>query len=150
MKTKRYLLILALTLLLLLAGWIGTRSLLAEHSPAPNPTQPGTDDRLHQLVQARYESARKVFQIEAALVEGGKSTLLNLCEAARRVRDAAVELSPAKEDVMAAHAQYLQVIRRFEASVNKVADAGMAPPLDKELARYLRCDAEIALLKASR
>ncbi len=134
----------------LLAGWqvIVIRS--AEHSTDPALGKKEKTDQLLQLLQSRYDSALKIYQIEESLVGMGRSTLFNLCEAARRVRDASLELFPTREAQIEAHNRYCQIVRRFEESVSKSAEAGAVPKTDKELANYMRCDAEISLLKASK
>jgi hypothetical protein len=149
-NARRFFITLTLLLTALVTAWTITLTYSAERTRVVNQQEQGAEDRFQQLLKSRYDSALKIFQIEETLVERGRSTLANLCVSARRVRDAALDLSSKREDQLAAHNQYLAVVRRFEENVNKVAESGMASPSDKELARYLRCDAEIALLKTAR
>jgi len=76
--------------------------------------------------------------------------MMNLYEASCRLRDSAIELSSKPEEQLEALRNHLAVTRRLEESVNKAVETGVAPVLDKDFARYLRLDAEIALLRAKR
>jgi len=138
-----------IVLLALLASWRVTAIQSATRDQNATSKKQDVQDQLQQLLQSRYDSALKIFQIEESLVNSGRATLVNLCESARRVRDAALELNPAQKAQIEAHTQYLQVVRRFEESVNKSVGAGIMPQSDKEMARYMRYDAEIGLIKAT-
>jgi hypothetical protein len=72
---------------------------------------------------------------------------MNVYEAARRVRDSAMELTAEPAEQLTALTKYLAVTKRVEESMNRVVEKGVAPSSDRELARYLRLDAEIALLR---
>jgi hypothetical protein len=123
-------------------------AMAAPAGPTQRPAQPQENSgELSRLLTARYETARRLLEIEEALLKDGRATLFTICEAARRVRDSALELSSGAEARRAALTNYLAVTRRLEESVSRVVESGRAPTSDKELALYLRLDAEIALLR---
>jgi len=135
-------------LVLLPAAWIAAGSHAAEAAQSPKQPAPPTVGELHQLLKARYDAAASLLEIEEQMLETGKSSLKKVVEAARRVGDSARELTGEPAEQLKALTKYLAVTRRLEDETNKAVEAGAAPPSDRELARYLRLDAEIALLRA--
>jgi len=129
-------------------AWLVTTGRAAETARNAKPLEQATAGELQQLLKARYDIAANLLDIEEKRLNEGKSTLRSVYEAARRVRDSAVELTGDRSEQIAALTKYLAVTRRLEDGVNKVVEAGAATPSDQELARYLRLDAEIALLRA--
>jgi hypothetical protein len=127
--------------------WTVIASRAAETSPSINPSEHATAGELHQLLKARYDIAANLLDSEEKRLEDGRATLKSVYEAARRVRDSAMELTAEPAEQLAALTKYLAVTRRVEESMNRVVDQGVAPSSDRELARYLRLDAEIALLR---
>lgn len=139
----------AIALLLSLPiAWIITAGHAAETAQSGKQSEQATTGDLRQLLKARYDIAASLLEIEEKRLNEGKSTLLNVYESARRVRDSATELTGAPAEQLAALTKYLAITRRVEDSMNRVVAKGAAPPSDRELARYLRLDAEIALLRA--
>jgi hypothetical protein len=134
----------------LLASWTVTLSRAAVEAQTPKLSPHEIDRDLRRLVEARYESARKLLAIEEHRLKEGGSSLTSVCEASRRVGDAALELTHNPEAQLAALTNHLAVARRLEESVNRAAENGAATSSDTELARYWRLDAEIALLRAKR
>ncbi len=128
--------------------WMVAAGRAAETAPGSKPPEQATAGELQRLLKERYEVAANLLDVEEKRLDEGKSTLRNVYEAARRVRDSALELTGDRAEQIAALTKYLAVTRRLEDSVNKVVEAGAATSSDKELARYLRLDAEIALLRA--
>jgi hypothetical protein len=129
------------------AAWIVTGGRAAETAPsARQPSQP-TLGELHQLLKARYAAATTLLEVEEKRLEQGKSSLMKVCEAARRVADSAKELTGDPAEQLNALSKYLAATRRLEEETDKAVKMGAAPPSDKELARYLRLDAEITLLR---
>jgi hypothetical protein len=110
--------------------------------------EPSYRDELDQLLKKRYETARKLLELEEARLREGITTLGRVCDAARWVRDSAIELPAQADERLTALNNYVALARRLEESVDKAAQRGMAPPSDREFARYLRLDAEIALLRS--
>ncbi len=138
-----------LVLLVSLAiAWVVTAGRAAETPRSTKQPDHATAGELRRLLKARYEIAANLLEIEEKRLNEGKSTLRSVYEAARRVRDSAVELTGDRAEQIAALTKYLAVAHRLEDSVNKVVEVGAATPSDRELARYLRLDAEIALLRA--
>lgn len=134
----------------LLASWIVTPSRAAGEAQTPRLPARETDGELQRLVEARYESARQLLAIEERRLKQGGSSLTSVSEASRRARDAALELNHKPEAQLAALTNHLAITRRLEESVSRAAENGAATSSDKELARYWRLDAEIALLRAKR
>jgi hypothetical protein len=73
--------------------------------------------------------------------------MMSVYEAARRLRDSAMELTAERAEQLAALTKYLAITRRLEEEMGRVVEKGAAPASDRELARYLRLDAEIVLLR---
>ena len=119
----------------------------AETPPSINPSEHATAGELHQLLKARYDIAANLLESEEKRLNEGRSTLMSVYEAARRVRDSAMELTAEPAEQHAALTKYLAVTRRLEESMNRMVEKGVAPSSDGELARFLRLDAEIALLR---
>lgn len=128
-------------------AWIVTAGRAAETAPNGKPPERATAGELHRLLKARYDIAASLLDVEEKRLNEGRATLMNVCEAARRVRDSAMELTGEPAEQSAALTKYLGVMRRLEESMNRVVEKGVAPSSDRELARYLRLDAEIALLR---
>ena len=131
-------------------AWMVAAGGAAESAPSPKPPQQTRTGELRQLLKERYDIAANLLAMEEKKLDGGRSTVTNVHEAARRVRDCALELMDAPAEQLAALTNYLAVTQRLEDSVNNAAEKGMASLADKELARYFRLDAEIALLRIKR
>ncbi|MFO1500876.1 MAG: hypothetical protein U1G07_21225 [Verrucomicrobiota bacterium] len=137
------------TTALLAAGLLASLALrrptpwLAQATAAENTAA----DNLGGLLQARYETAARLLDMEEKRLKQGGTTLAHVCEAARRVRDSAIELQVPREEQLRALSNYLAVTRDLETNVQRAFDNGVAPAADRESARYLRLDAEIALLR---
>lgn len=135
------------TVLLLAAAWrpwapdpflVASRAAMAEIGPS---------EKLRTLLEARYASASKLLDLEERRLQQGVTTLGRVCEAARWVRDAAVELPAPVEERVAILSKYVELARRLEESVNRAVERGAVAEVDGETARYLRLDAEVALLR---
>jgi len=129
-------------------AWLVTAGRAAETARSAKQPEQATAGDLGQLLKARYDIAASLLEIEEKRLNEGVSTLRSVYEAGRRVRDSAMELTGDPAEQIAALTKYLAVTRRLEDSARKVVEAGAAPSSDTELARYLRLDAEIALLRA--
>jgi hypothetical protein len=129
-------------------AWIATDGRAAETTQNAKQPAPPTVGELHQLLKARDAAAANLLDVEEKRLEQGKSSLMKVWEAARRVGDSARELTVEPAEQLKALTKYLAVTRRLEEETTKAVEMGAAPPSDKELARYLRLDAEIALLRA--
>jgi hypothetical protein len=134
----------------LLAGWMVTLSRAAGGGPPAKPSPPEADRELRRLIEARYDVARKLLAIEEDKLKQGAAPLASVCEATRRLRDAALELADNPEAQLAALTNHLAATRRLEESASRAVENGAAPVSDKELARYMRLDAEISLLRFKR
>jgi hypothetical protein len=131
-------------------AWIVTAGRAAESARSPKPSEQAITGELRQLLKARYDIAAGLLVAEEKRLERGNSTVTDVHQAACRVRDSALELmdEPAKQ--LAALTDCLAVARRLEDLVNHRVEKGTATMSDKELARYFRLDAEIALLRIKR
>ena len=138
--------ILALLISLPIA-WTVTAGRAAETTQSAKQTEPATAGELRQLLKARYDIAASLLESEEKRLNEGRATLRSVYEAARRVRDSAMELTAEPAEQFAALTKYLAITHRLEDSMNRVVETGAAPSSDRELARYLRLDAEIALLR---
>jgi hypothetical protein len=114
---------------------------------AVRAAQPGADNELNRLLRARYAAASKVLDLEEQRLQQGVTTLGRVCEVARWTRDAVMELPSARDERVPALAKYVSLARRLEENVNHAVEQGAAAPVDADTARYLRLDAEIALLR---
>ena len=109
---------------------------------------PNGQEEMNRLLQSRYQTASALLEMEQKRLGGGVTTLGRVCEVARWVRDAAVELPVGKEERREALTKYLALARQLEENVGKAADQGAAAPSDRDSARYLRLDAEVTFLRA--
>lgn len=139
--------------ILLFACLCGVWGLLnrAAHSEQTSPPEMiQVDADLNTLLQERYDAAAKLLEIEERRLSEGVTTLGRVCEAARWVRDSASELPLSSEKRIAALRKYVQLTRRLEENVRVATEKGAAPPSEQEVARFMRLDAEITLLRAKR
>jgi hypothetical protein len=104
-------------------------------------------EELDQLLKARYQTAKSLLELEENRLREGVTTLGRVCDAARWVRDSAVELPVSTQERLAALTNYVGVTRRLEASTDRATARGALAPADRERARYVRLDAEIMLLQ---
>lgn len=130
-----------------LGVWYSGSRPAPELVPQATATERGGREELNQLLKARYETAKSLLDLEEKRLGEGVTTLGHVCDAARWVRDSAVELPVSAQERLAALTNYVAVTRRLEASVDRVTAQGAAPPSDRERARYIRLDAEIMLLR---
>ncbi len=107
----------------------------------------GDHQELDRLLKARYETAKTLLNLEEKRLRVGVTTLGRVCDAARWVKDSALELPVSAQERMGALTNYLAVTRRLEESANDAAAKGALAPADQERARYIRLDAEVALLR---
>jgi hypothetical protein len=121
-----------------------TPGILPHATAAENAPQ----EELDGLLKARYDTAKALLDMEERRLRDGVTTLGHVCETARWVRDSAVELPISTQERFGALTNYVNLTRRLEASVERAAAQGAAPPSDRESARYLRLDAEITLLRS--
>ncbi len=120
---------------------------MPELVPEATAAEVGGRPELDRLLKARYETAKTLLDLEENRLREGVTTLGHVYDAARWVRDSAVELPVSAQERLAALTNYVAVTRRLEASVDRATAQGMAPPSDREWARYVRLDAEIMLLR---
>jgi hypothetical protein len=135
-------------LLCALGGWYFAHKPLPDVLPQTVAAEQGGREELNQLLNARYQTAKNLLDLEEKRLREGVTTLGRVCEAARWVRDSAVELPVSAEERLAALTNYVALARRLEESVSRATDQGAAPPSERASARYLRLDAEIMLLRA--
>ncbi len=115
--------------------------------PQATAAERGGRQELDRLVKARYETAKTLLALEEKRLREGVTTLGRVCDAARWVRDSAVELPVTAKERLAALTNYVALTRRLEESVQRAAANGAMSPSDKESARYMRLDAEVILLR---
>jgi multidrug resistance efflux pump len=107
-------------------------------------------DETQALLNARFESATKALRTERTKLDNGKSTFEAVYQAARRVRDAEVELSTTPDGQITALTKHVALMRQFEQDAAKRIEVGALAPGDAEALRYWRLTAEIELLRAKR
>jgi len=115
--------------------------------PQATAAEPGARQELDRLLQARYETAKDLLDLEEKSMREGVTTLWRACDAARWVRDSAVELPVGVQERLAALTNYVALVRRLEEGVARATAKGMLPQSDRERVRYLRLDAEVVLLR---
>ena len=137
-----------LCLLVALAiAWVVTAARAAETAQRPKQAEHATAGELGRLLKARYDFAASLLESEEKRLDQGRATMMSVYEAARRLRDSAMELTAERAEQLAALTKYLAITRRLEEEMNRVVEKGAAPASDRQLARYLRLDAEIVLLR---
>lgn len=149
MKTK--ILRLSIAILFLLASlpitWILTPSRAAETPDSGKQSESAAAGELSQLLKARNESAVRILELAEKSLGEGRGTELEVREAALRARDSALDMRGAPADQLAALTKYVTIAGRIENLMNNRVKAGMAPLSELEFGRYLRLDAEIALVR---
>src|SRR4051794_22123524 len=81
-----------------------TRNLVVGAS-APGQTNPVL--QLNELLQARFNTATNLLAMEQLRLAEGRATLVQVCEAARRVRDSALELPVSPAERVSALSNYV-------------------------------------------
>jgi len=149
MRTTKTKLVFGLVILCtaLWGTWIVTRSQAAADTPATGPTP---DNELQQLLSERRDIATKMLDAEQLKLQAGKSTLETVCQAARLVLDAELELSTTPDNRVAALTKYVALVRQLEQEGEQRVKVGAAGQLDVEALRYWRLTGEIELLRAKR
>src|ERR1051325_5544059 len=94
--------------------------------------EPSARGQLEQLLKARYATGQALLALEEKRLQEGVTTLGHVCDAARWVRDSALELPVDAQERITALTNYLTLTRRLEASVDNAAANGAAPPSDRE------------------
>ena len=89
--------VIALIAVSLLATWGRMTGGAAANLSAAVPVS-SREDTLAQLLNARYQSATRLLEAEEIRLNDGRSTLMSVCDAARRVRDSAIELPTGPEE----------------------------------------------------
>jgi hypothetical protein len=135
-------------LLCAFALWHFRSPSIPNFAPPSAAAERGGRHELDQLLQQRYAAAKTLFDLEERRLREGATTLARVCEAARWVRDSALELPVSVPERLNAITNYVTLTRRLEEGVDRATQQGMAPTADLYSARYLRLDAEIALLRA--
>lgn len=135
-----------LYLLLASTGLIAGVQVLSFATTAAAPAN--ASPPLNELLKARFQTATNLLTLEERRLEEGRATLLQVCEAARRVRDSALELPVSPGERIAALRNYVAITTRLENSISEAVEKGASPLSERESARYLRLDAQIALARA--
>jgi hypothetical protein len=107
----------------------------------------GDNEQVGALLRARYTAASRLLELEEQRLQQGVTTLGRVCEVARWGRDSVLELPVSAEERVAALTKFVALAQRLEESVDRAVERGAAAEVDRETARYLRLDAEIALLR---
>lgn len=121
-------------------------SMRAADPPGPVPTE----EQLQRVLTERHASAEKAFRLERIKLENGRSTLEMVCLAARRVRDAELDLKTRPEERVTVLSRHLATMRQLEQQARKRVETGTLAPGDEEVPRYWRLTAEAELLRAQR
>ena len=129
-----------------LGVWYSSRS-APELIPQAKAAERGGRQELDRLLKARYETAKTLLSLEEKRLGEGVTTLERVCDAARWVKDSAVELPVSTQERLGALSNYVAVTRRLEESVDQAAAKGALAPADRDRARYIRLEAEVTLLR---
>jgi hypothetical protein len=78
-----------------------------ETAQSVKPSEHATAGELRQLLKARYDIAAHLLESEEKRLNAGRTTLMNVCEAAHRIRDSAMELTAEPAEQFAALTKYL-------------------------------------------
>jgi hypothetical protein len=150
--------VVSLALLVFLAGLSG-RGVGADKEPeekvpkilTAKPLKPGRqDDELRRLLIARYNSSVAEMQGRYQEFLAGKGTLGIFAVVGKRLVDSGLELNENPADKVSLLEQYLELMREVEKINVSLLEVGRISKADLELARYLRIDAEIKLLRTKR
>lgn len=82
--------------------------------------------------------------------EAGKSTLFNVCQVAKDLRNVEVQTSTNAEQRITAHQRHVSLIRQLKNETDKRIEAGTVAPLEGKLAAQELKEAESELLSAIR
>jgi RNA polymerase sigma factor (sigma-70 family) len=110
--------------------------------------KPDGGDRLKKLLKERADTALEEWDARNKEFLAGRATLDSVHGAARRLRDAQLELSETKEERLAALGKYLQLMKAVEEVQQARYDAGRIPIQDLKESKYYRLEAEILLERA--
>ncbi len=130
-----------------LGGWYSSGGPAPELVSQATAAERGGRQELDRLLKARYETAKTLLDFEEKRLREGVTTLTRVCDAARWVRDSAIELPVSAQERVAALTNYVAVTRRLQESVKQAEANGALAPADGERARYMRLDAEVILLR---
>ena len=130
-----------------LGVWYSGGGSAPELLPQATAAERGGQQDMDRLLKARYETAKTLLNLEEKRLREGVTTLGRVCDAARWVKDSALELPVSARERMGALTNYLAVTRRLEENADHAAAQGALAPADQERARYIRLDAEVALLR---
>ena len=115
--------------------------------PQATPAERGGRQELNRLLKARYEVAKTLLSLEEQRLRERATTLERVCDAARWVKDSAIELPVSAQERLGALTNYVAVTRRLQESVDQAIAKGALAPADQERARYIHLDAEVTLLR---
>jgi hypothetical protein len=150
--------VVSIAFLVILAGLTGT-GVGADKEPeeklpkilTAKPFKPGPkDDELRRLLIERYNSAVTEMQGRHQEFLVGKGTLEIFAVVGKRLVDSGLELNEKQADKVSLLEQYLELMREVEKINASLFEAGRISKADLALARYLRIDAEIKLLRIQR
>ena len=94
------------------------------------------------------ERAFAALRAEQTKHDAGKSTLYNLCQVAKDLRNVEVQTSANAEQRIAAHQRYVTLIRQLKDETDRRIEIGTIAPLEGKLAAQLLKEAETELLRA--
>ena len=129
-------------------AWILTASRAAEIPQGVEQSERATTGELSQLLKARFDSAVALLDFAEKQYTDRKAPAVDVRDAALRVRDSALEMAGDPAEHLAALTKYLTIARRIEELMKQRVLVGLAHSSEAELGRYLRLDAEVALVRA--
>jgi hypothetical protein len=130
-----------------LGVWYSDNGRASALVPQATAAEPGGRQELDRLLKTRYETAKGLLDLEEKSLQEGVTTLWRVSDAARWVRDSAIELPVSARERLASLTNYVALVRRLEEGVDRATAKGMLPQSDRERVRYLRLDAEVMLLR---
>ena len=124
------------TLVAVLCGGLSVRAADRQSTPKAN------------VATSAQERAVAALRAERVKFDGGKSSLFNVCKAAKDLRNSELETSANAPQRIAAHKRHVAVLRELKVHTEKGIEKGVLAPLDGKLVAQQFKEAEAELLRA--
>jgi hypothetical protein len=94
------------------------------------------------------ERAVAALRAENVKLHAGKSTLYNVCQVSKDLRNVELQMSANVPQRVAAHQRHVALIRQLKDDTDRRVETGIIAPLEGKLAAHLLKEAETELLRA--
>jgi flagellar hook-basal body complex protein FliE len=133
------------------SGWLGgdQARLLAPAHAGENKSkaQTGSNERLRELLEERYEILKTLVESEKHLVKIGQGSSRRIVEATAAMLRAEADLCETDSARIEIHEKIVAALRECEALIDREAKAGMAGQNDVMRTKLPRLEAQIELEK---